>query len=62
MYLVDMKGTVACPNLDVEEVLNVEGDGGAVHWGVVVQGAIVGHVGPHRERHGLGLWRHKAGR
>lgn len=50
-----MKNGAACLHLDVEEVLNVKGDGGAVHWGVVVQGAIVSHVGPHRECHRLGL-------
>lgn len=41
--------------LDVKEILDVEGDGGTVHWRVVVQTAIVGHVGAHGERHWLRL-------
>lgn len=56
-----MKGKAAYPHLDMEEVFNVEGDGGAVYWGVVVQGAIVGYVGTHGERYRLGLGRSKAG-
>lgn len=50
-----MSSRVESLYFDVEEVFDVEGDGGAVHWGVVVQGAIVSHVGPHRKRHRLGL-------
>ena len=41
--------------LDVEEVLDVEGDGGSVDGRVVVQVAIVGEVCPHGERHRLRL-------
>ena len=46
--------------LDVEEVLDVEGDGGAVNGRVVVQAAVVGDVGPYGERHRLRLSRHGA--
>lgn len=39
----------------MEEVFDVEGDGGSVHGRVVVDGGVVGDVGAHGERHRFGL-------